>query len=481
MKLRILLVGFLACMSFTPTTELETAFVLYDQYEQFVEKSIKDRRFKHQDVLSVLRKVKGQNGIEVSKVGRSIEGRSINLVKVGNGPIKVLMWSQMHGDEPTATMTIMDLLNFFARSNDEFADIRAKLESELTIYFLPMLNPDGAERYQRRNALGVDLNRDALRLQTPEAATLKRVRDSLQADWGFNLHDQGRHYTVGHSGKNATFSFLAPAYNKEKNVNDIRQRAMQLITLMDGVAQEFLPGQVAKYDDAFEARAFGDNMQSWGTSTILVECGGLKGDPEKQYIRRIQYVMFLTALEAIVDGSYADQSVRDYYEIPQNTRNLMDLIVRNAQLEVNGYSFLMDLGFRYEEINYSGARRFYKQSQLYDLGDLSTYSGYQELDAHGMQIEEGKMYPEIVDDLATVRSFNVKELFSQGYTDIRVRKMPPKSLVYNLPFRLHAASKKNVANEVRLWRNPSFLLVGEDGRRKFAIVNGTSYRLEDYK
>lgn len=481
MKLRIFLVGFLACMSFTPIVELETAFVLYDEYEQFVEKSIKERRFKHPDVMAVLRKVKGQNGIEVSRVGRSIEGRSINLVKVGSGPTKVLMWTQMHGDEPTATMTTLDLLNFFSRTNDEFQDIRKKLMSELTIYFIPMLNPDGAERFQRRNALGVDLNRDALRLQTPEAETLKRVRDSLQADWGFNLHDQGRHYTVGNSGKTATFSFLAPAYNEEKNVNDVRQRAMQLITVMDQVAQEFLPGQVAKYDDAFEARAFGDNMQNWGTSTILVECGGLRGDPEKQYIRRIQYVMLLTALESIVEGTYATQSVRDYYEIPPNTKNLMDLVIRNALLEVNGYSFLMDLGFRYEEINYSGASRFYKQSQLYDLGDLSTFQGYEELDAHGMRIEEGKMFPEIVEDLATVRKLSVKEMFSKGYTDIRVEKMPPKALAYNLPFQLHPASKASVANEIRLWRNPSFLLIGKDGRRKYAIVNGTAYRLEDYQ
>ena len=53
--------------------------------------------------------------------------------------------------------------------------------SSLTLHFVPMLNPDGAERFQRRNAQGIDINRDALRLQTPEGRALKAVRDRAAA------------------------------------------------------------------------------------------------------------------------------------------------------------------------------------------------------------------------------------------------------------------------------------------------------------
>ena len=38
---------------------------------------------------------------------------------------------------------------------------------------VPMLNPDGAERYARRNAQAIDINRDALQLATPEGRLLK--------------------------------------------------------------------------------------------------------------------------------------------------------------------------------------------------------------------------------------------------------------------------------------------------------------------
>src|SRR4051794_36663636 len=38
----------------------------------------------------------------LEQIGASVEGRSINDVRIGTGPLAVLLWSQMHGDEATA-------------------------------------------------------------------------------------------------------------------------------------------------------------------------------------------------------------------------------------------------------------------------------------------------------------------------------------------------------------------------------------------
>jgi murein tripeptide amidase MpaA len=43
----------------------------------------------------------------------------------------------------------------------------ARLLSTLTLHALPCSNPDGAERFQRRNAQGIDINRDAWRCRRP--------------------------------------------------------------------------------------------------------------------------------------------------------------------------------------------------------------------------------------------------------------------------------------------------------------------------
>ena len=123
---------------------------------------------KHADLVARLEVLeRGSAGaLRVEAVGSSVEGRKIYHAVVGTGPARILFWSQMHGDEPTATSAILDLLAFFARHRKEtWVD---RILRAYTLDFVPMLNPDGAERSQRRNAQGIDINRDARSLATPE-------------------------------------------------------------------------------------------------------------------------------------------------------------------------------------------------------------------------------------------------------------------------------------------------------------------------
>ena len=282
----IFLLGFLT-ISVSCAQEKELYKELYNSYEDFKEESIEKRRFTQVEIQPLIEKFKEKENFEVTKVGESIEGRPLQLISIGEGEVDVFLWSQMHGDESTATMAIFDILNFL--DSEAFSKKKEEMLKNVKLHFLPMLNPDGAERFQRRNLLGVDINRDALRLQSPESKTLKRVRDRLDADFGFNLHDQSTYYNAERTAKPATISYLAPAYNYEKSINDVRAAAMQVIVQMNDILQEYAPGQVGRYNDDFEPRAFGDNIQKWGTSTILIESGGYPNDPEKQEIRKLNF------------------------------------------------------------------------------------------------------------------------------------------------------------------------------------------------
>ena len=135
------------------------------------------------------------SALRVTQVGASLEGREIYDVAFGTGPDVVMMWSQMHGDEGTATSALFDLYAYLnAHQTEPF--VTALLKS-LTVHTVPMLNPDGAERWQRRYVQGIDINRDALLLQTPEGQLLKKLRDQWQPTVAFNLHNQNLRTSVG--------------------------------------------------------------------------------------------------------------------------------------------------------------------------------------------------------------------------------------------------------------------------------------------
>ena len=355
------------------------------KYELFKEQELPNRRFKHTKLIELLDKFKNNSTFNIQQIGESVEKRSIHLVKIGTGKISVLLWSQMHGNESTATRALFDLFHFFA--SDEFEDFKKEILSKLTLYIIPMLNPDGAERFRRRNAIDIDPNRDALALQSPENRLLKKVRDQINADWGFNLHDQKPWYTAGNTKNPATIAFLAPAYNFAKDINEKRGDAMRMIAFMADFMGKYIPEHIAKYNDDFSARSFGDNMQKWGTRTILIESGGHRNDRERHVARKINFIGLLASFAAIADNSFNKFNIQDYVNIPENvSENIFDLLIRNASLVYENQTFKMDIGIILNEIETQTGFDF--QSEILDIGDLSRNFGYHELDATNLTITD---------------------------------------------------------------------------------------------
>src|SRR5690606_31835778 len=180
------------------------------------------------DIDSLVRLHRDRSVLNVRQIGESVQGRAIYELEYGQGDKKVMLWSQMHGDEPTATMALFDLFNFLEGKDDDYQSIRDLLDKKLTLHFIPMLNPDGAERYTRRNAQEIDLNRDARATQTVEGALLRKRGTEVKPNYGFNLHDQNIYYNVPGTQNPVTISLLAPAYNQTREINDVRGGAMQI-------------------------------------------------------------------------------------------------------------------------------------------------------------------------------------------------------------------------------------------------------------
>lgn len=473
--IKYFLLFLLPCIGFAQKPTLDK--LLFDSYEEYKENSIDTRRFKHKDIQPLIDSLKTRKDFEITVLGRSIQGRNISMISIGEGEVQILLWSQMHGDESTATAATFDIINYLKKNKTILKNV--------TVHFIPMLNPDGAEIFDRRNAIGIDINRDALRLQSPESKLLKKVRDSLDADFGFNLHDQSKYYNTKETEKPATLSFLAPAYNFEKDINTTRGNAMRVIAKMNSILQKYARGQIGRYSDEFEPRAFGDNMQKWGTSTILIESGGHYDDPEKQYIRQLNYVGILSAIDIIAQQSFENTPLDNYLSIPKNDRKLYDLKIESLNFSYLGLDFTVDLGINQLEIENKNHSDFYYLGRISDIGDLSTHYGYESVDASGLTFKVGETYPKILDDFEAFKSLDFFDLLSQGYTSVSIDNMPPEIKFTPMPMNIIDIKKIMIpksntlpSSPINLGTNATFLLMKDD-LVVYAIINGFVYHIKE--
>ena len=342
---------------------------------------IRSRKFTHSELWSAMGPSLGAPGVKVGEAGVSMQGRPIRTVTLGNGPVTVLLWSQMHGDESTATMSLADILAWFASTSPAAPELRERLTSRLKVVMIPMLNPDGAELFQRENAIGIDINRDARNLSTPEARLLKAVRDSLKPQFGFNLHDQNARTLTGSNGSQVAIALLAPAADEERSYGPTRTTARMVASVIAAVLRKEIPGRLARYNDAHEPRAFGDLMQQWGTSTVLIESGAMPDDPEKQKLRTLNVVAILSALDAMATESWRAADISAYEGIPSNSRSAVDLLVRGGSIVMpGGQPVRADMAFNYEEAVAKHDLR------LRDVGDLRAQVALDTMDVTGLYL-----------------------------------------------------------------------------------------------
>ncbi len=267
--------------------------------------------------------------IQLEEVGRSFEGRPITLITLGHGPDTVLLWSQMHGDEPSATPALLDIAAFLLVHSEEPA--AAAILDHLTLVMIPMLNPDGAQDYRRRNAQGIDINRDARILATPEGRILKRIRDEYEPVLGFNLHDQDRRKTVGNTGVPATIAVLAVTGDEARTLSPGRLRAKRACAAIVEALTPLIPGGLARFDESWSPRSFGDNLTAWGTPVVLIESGGLPPGRDLEELTRLNFVAILTVLQELTRNDLVSHGFEVYDTLPLNERNIWaDVVMRGG-------------------------------------------------------------------------------------------------------------------------------------------------------
>ncbi len=340
------------------------------------------------------------NSIEKYEIGRSVKGLPIIELKVGYGKKNILMWSQMHGNETSTTRSILKLLPWLLHTS------QSEYLKTFSLYIIPQLNPDGAKLYTRHNANNIDLNRDAITLSEPESLILNKAINRISPDLALNLHGQRTIYGAGNTGKPATISFLAPSADENRSITPAREKAMKIIIdIKNGLSNE-LPDGISRYNDVYNPNCVGDSFTSSGIPTILFEAGHYPDDYDRTIVTNYIFKAFKLLFKSLVKKSN-NNSIDDYFKIPENVENFTDLLISNVDVIYDDKVFKkQQIAVQYLEKLNKNKINFVPIFKKFD--NRLPYVGHRYIDLKGKGIKLFFKYNEEVKDPEHNKLFSLK-------------------------------------------------------------------------
>ena len=128
--------------------------------------------------------------VKVETIGKSVQGRELFVLKFssgtfGNDPskIKVLILAQQHGNEQSGKEGALLLAAELLKSENSY------LFKNIDLALVPIVNADGSEVNRRRNAAGMDLNRNHLIMTEPEVRALHELFDRYLFEATLDVHE----------------------------------------------------------------------------------------------------------------------------------------------------------------------------------------------------------------------------------------------------------------------------------------------------
>lgn len=353
---------------YTQNPNFPNRYISYQSLEKFIQENLSDYTI---------------------EIGKSYLDKSIYMLKWGNGSIKVIAWSQMHGNESNATHSMLDLLEIFRL----YPHLKEELENIIQLDFIFMLNPDGSDVWTRRNALNIDLNRDYTQLSSKEFPLLKNIVERGQYDYALNLHEQRTIFsTDGYSP--STLSFLSPSENVERDITETRKKAMAVIHQVHSKLKNLIPNQIARYNDEFYPNSTGDNFTKAGIPTILYEGGHFPNDYKRIGTRKYYTLALYFGLKAIADLQGKTNDWEKYFEIPENKESHYDIIYRNVKLNTD-FHCVLDIAVQYKEVYEKGNDDISFIPIVMEVGDCGKKKGWKEIDCRGKFFKCERKFPKL--------------------------------------------------------------------------------------
>ncbi len=152
------------------------------------------------DLERLLGEIRGHRLVEITPIGKTVEGRPLEIVRVGDpkAEFRVLLRARAHAWEPGGNWVLQGLIRALLQDDE----VSRKCLKRYCLYAMPMANKDAVARgLTRFNMLGRDLNRNWDKpsdpLLAPENYALETwirgmIRQGKPLDFAMDLHnDEG--------------------------------------------------------------------------------------------------------------------------------------------------------------------------------------------------------------------------------------------------------------------------------------------------
>jgi hypothetical protein len=180
------------------------------------------------------------------------------------------------------------------------------------------------------------------------------------------------------------------AFDEARSGSEGRTLTKKVCAVIRDALEPFASGQIGRYDDEFEVRAFGDNLTLWGTPVVLIETGPWPSIEPDPALVKLNFVAIVSALDALATGAVHRAKPERYESLPMNESGELYVIVKNGTVISGGGvpPYMADIGIaasrRIRDVN--GKRDLQLATTIDDMGDLRTLGALRTIDATGMTI-----------------------------------------------------------------------------------------------
>ncbi len=169
--------------------------------------------------------------------------------------------------------------------------------------------------------------------------------------------------------------------------------------------------------------------------------------------------------------SYASQDLADYQEIPENSRSLYDVLVRNVSIMKEGIEFRTNLGIVRSQIKGPNFESMSYNGRIEELGDVELTHGYDEIEASNLTFTPGNIKQMSKTEWESLNPKQELDLIRAGF--LFVKWTDGTSPSGPLTGRLLNLTNKNVNSiqSASIGQQAQFLL-SRDGKPVYALLNG---------